>query len=403
MGYMFEAEIESILNVARTRTIGEDDGITLRRVLASDIHPAIKAYVRAEVETLLEQERAREQRSPRFPYSHPEVVSLQQQIDRILILHYHFDRQDFDTLLDQSVHFEFNYLCRPQWTLLNLVMGNQRRVSAMELERKLRPCVDYRYFPDLLKRYISDRGIVDITYEEFKSLLERIDQEVTARLGSADLARMMQALIDFLGSGPVRGESGGALLPTNAAIVFFEDKQMTDLRARLERDRDLERVEALSIARLAEVIEEVRTGEVAVPGPEPEAAATADDADGPVMPATSITAPEAETPEPETIPSDASESGGEPSVLTPAHGLPEVQTCFTEAERKKFLKSVFKKDDHAFAMTLDELNHIESWQETSLFLDSLFVSLDIDPFSEPAVHFTDRLYTRFFPDQAQGS
>jgi hypothetical protein len=421
MGYMFETEIEAIMNAVRARTIGEEDSITLRHLLGANIHPSIKAYFRAEVEKTLEQERAHEQRSPRFPYAHPGVRSLQQQIDRLLVLQYQFDRQEFESLLDQSVHFEFNYLCRPQWTLLNFVMGNQRRVSTVEMERKLPCCIDYRYFADLLKRYFADRGVVDITYEEFKSLLERIDREVIGRHSDADLARMLQALVDFtaVGAGTGRDANGLQLLPTNAAVVFFEDKQLPDVTKMLERLRDVDGIDALSIPHLAGIVASVRSGEQMPASTSSEMAPTAEEppaSEEPNLPATEPPAPypertPAEPPFPVSafmpesrpeVPSDAALAGTNESVSATPAGMADVHTLFTDAEQKKFLKTVFKKDEHAFTMTLDELNHIETWQETSLFLDSLFVSIDVDPFSEPAVHFTDRLYTRFFPDQAQG-
>jgi hypothetical protein len=40
MGYIFEQEIESIINAVRANTIGEEDQVLLKRVLAADIHPA---------------------------------------------------------------------------------------------------------------------------------------------------------------------------------------------------------------------------------------------------------------------------------------------------------------------------------------------------------------------------
>jgi len=66
MGYIFEQEIESIINAVRANTIGEEDQVLLKRVLAADIHPALKAYFKAEVERKLESARAAEVRSGNF-------------------------------------------------------------------------------------------------------------------------------------------------------------------------------------------------------------------------------------------------------------------------------------------------------------------------------------------------
>ena len=408
MGYIFEAEIDSIINGVRARTIGEEDSISLRQVLASAVHPAVKAYFRAEVEKQLRDERAHEFRSKKFPYAHPEVVSLQRQIDLLLVQYYQFDRAEFETLLDQSVHFQFNYLCRPQWTLLSFILGDQRRIPVVQLERKLQYCVDYGYFPELIKRYIDDRGLAEISYEEFKSLLAKIDREIVAQHTSAELARMMRALFAFVDEGKHRAQDGGVQpqLPTNAAIVFFEDKQMSDITRRLEQERDQNNRTEVSLHELADLIEQVRTGDS-------DATAIYEPSKFPVQPE-----PQAEiVPADEEHPADGSQPGMTAGHIAPAENgtspepaqlketrqvSPEeflsVFDLFSPSEQKKFIRTIFGRDERAFRAALDELSRLESWQETSHFLDTLFVAQQVDPFGEPAVHFTDRLYTRFFPD-----
>ncbi|MGH2567959.1 MAG: hypothetical protein ACRDGA_06430, partial [Bacteroidota bacterium] len=177
MGYIFESEIESIINSVRTRTIGESDSITLGEFLEANIHPGIKAYFRSEVEKLLQKEREKEVRSKKFPYSLQEVLRLQEQMDLLLLHRYEFDQREFDALLDEAVHFHFNYLCRPQFTLMNFFFENRRRIPTSDIERKLNYCVDYTYYREIIRRYIVDHGLAKITYEEFQSLLEKIDTE----------------------------------------------------------------------------------------------------------------------------------------------------------------------------------------------------------------------------------
>ena len=262
MGFIFEADIESIIHAVHIKTIGEDDGIVLKKILSAKIHPAIKAYFKAEVEKVLVHERGLEYRSKKFSYSLPEVRSLEEQIDLLLVQNYHFSLQEFESLLDESVHFQFNYLCRPQWTLLNFIVGEQRRVASDIIEKRLRYCVDYTYFPELIKRYFSDHGLAEVTYEEFKSLIERIDREVVARHSSLELAHIMRALFDFVESGKMvpQVEFEQQTLPINAAIVFFGDKNMPDICTRLELERDRNRVVQITVDRLADIIEIVRTG-----------------------------------------------------------------------------------------------------------------------------------------------
>src|SRR3990172_3545988 len=111
MGYIFETEIEQIMNAVSARTIGEAETIRLRDLLAADLHPAIKAYFKARVRQLLQQERTTEVRSKKFPYSLPEVMRLQEQVDVLLVHYYSFGQHDFALMLDHAVHFQFNFLC----------------------------------------------------------------------------------------------------------------------------------------------------------------------------------------------------------------------------------------------------------------------------------------------------
>jgi hypothetical protein len=394
VGYIFEQEIDQILATVRARTIGEDESITLRQVLNAAIHPAIKAYCRSEVEKILEEERVTEHRSKRFPYSLSEVISLQKQIDVLLVQHYEFTQDEFARVLDEAVHFEFNYLCRPQWTLLNYVVGDRRRVGMSEVERKLTRCVDYQYFPELIRRYSVDRGLAELTYEEFRSLLERIDREVVRRHRADELAGMTRSLISFVdfGKASPHGSDDQPTLPTNAAIVFFEDKHLDEIKARLEHERDKNRRTVMTLAELAAVLREVW---IDPEGLEPVLEAPVSSEEPTVETADDISLPSSE-------PDLTAEKDMQvaPSDVVPSANLPDLQDLFSPSDVKRFIRSVFHKDDAAFHSALDDLNRFTAWEDASHFLDDLFVLQNIDPFSKEAVEFTDRVYARYFPGGA---
>lgn len=414
MGYIFESEIESIIHAVRSKTIGEGDTITLREFLNRDVHPAIKAYVRAEVEKGLQQERNLEMRSKKFPYSHPEIVSLQHQIDLLLIQHYQFTREEFDSLLDEAVHFQFNYLCRPQWTMVNFIFGDQRRVSTSTIENKLRYCIGYTYFVDLVSHYIVEHGLAEMTYEEFRALLQKIDREVVSQHTSLELARMTRALFAFVDAGSVASHDqfDQPTLPTNAAVVFFEDKDLTDIKDRLETERDKNSLTQLTISTLATIIEKVRTGnENAAIAADPKPAPSGENgkADQQLAEVEVKSAPTIAEESTSKIHQHIVANHEEPvleKIRMPGHEktvvsspFDDVHTYFSKAERKRFVRSIFKKDEASFQQALENLNSLNSWDKASHFLDSLFLAQGIDPFSKEAVHFTDRVYTRFHPSK----
>ncbi|MBI5463582.1 MAG: hypothetical protein HY966_01350 [Ignavibacteriales bacterium] len=417
MGYIFEHEIEAIKNAVYAKTIGEEESITLKEFLAAHVHPAIKAYFKAEVEKLLANDRAHEMRSKRFPYAHPSVLSLQRQVDLLLVQHYQFTQDDFATLLDEAVNFQFNYLCRPQWTLLNFIHGNNRSAPVSEVETKLAYCVDYEYLPSLLKRYIVDKGLAEIGFEEFKSLLAKIDSEVVSRHSSIELAKMMRGLFTFVDEGKFlpHNQFDQPTLPINAAVMFFEDKQLDDIKTRLEHERDEQKAKNISVAELAALIEQARmkNEDMIPPTTVTEILPSVSASDAHPSPTgarpngmveRSWRAPLAEAKaaaETTSVDGDAASRAPSAAVELPlesktgAIALVAMTELFSSGDRKRFVKNLFNSDSLAFDAALEALASINTWEEASVYLDALFVANDVDPFSTEAIEFTDRVNTRY--------
>ncbi|MBI2619186.1 MAG: hypothetical protein HYW57_03815 [Ignavibacteriales bacterium] len=409
MGYIFESEIVTIMNTVRVRTIGESDAIKLKEILAADIHSAIKAYFKAEVERMLLQERAKEVRSGRFTYGLPEVVGLQRQIDLLLINHYEFNQQEFESLLDEAVHFQFNFLCRPRWTLQEFLFENRRAVPTSEILRKLRYCVEYRYFAEIFRRYVIDRGLAEIGYEEFRRLMEKIDMEVVSRHSSTELARLLKPMVEFVEVGipDTRMSEAGPLLPMNAAIVFFEDKGMHDIQSKLEFERDSNGIKGVSIPDLIRIIGEVRGEETERGG---AGAREKGEVEHQETVQKSVTKAKTMTVTPvhekerhiqgKDQRSEASDharvSETRPAGKTFPHRLVEdVYSLFTLKEQRLFVRKLFRKDEVEFRNALDRLNPISTWKEASLVLDEIFNANNVDPFSKEAIRLTDKLSSRY--------
>ena len=415
MGYIFESEIELIMNAVRARTIGEAESIRLRDILHADLHPALKAYFKARVWQMLQQERQTEVRSKKLPYGLPEIMRLQDQTDLLLVYNYVFGQHDFTLMLDHAVHFQFNFLCRPQWTLLNFVFENQRRRPTSDIRRKLEYCTDYAYYAEIIKRYIDERGLAELTYEEFSDLLEKLDQEIVARHSSVELALMTRPILRFIDTARkhVDRPLADSSIPINAAIVFFEDKKLNEIKDRLEADRDGNAMTEVSLRQLANVIEKVRTGDDAAeavfpedhPEEQPSGATPADvkpeieaRPEKPKLPVKIFSDFEEDlsvvTPEVARI----QETVGEPIAMDGSAGmLVNLQSLFSPSEEKTFIKKVFNKDELLFREALDRLNLMADWRDASKYLQEMYITNDVDPFSEEAILFTDKVQRRFLP------
>ena len=422
---MFETEINHIIHVLTAKSIGEGESILLKQLMRgaqSEVPRCIKMYFRSEVERWLTEERKSFPKSTRFNYFLPEVQSLLQQMDILLFYNYRFDRADFSSILDDAVHMQFNYLCRPQWTLLRFVFDKVSHTPTKKIVFKFGYFSDYRYYSDIIKRYLTDKGLVELNIEEFRNLLIKIDVQVLKRHTNTELAELTKPIFQFVNIGDYSPES---LVPIDALTVFYDDKAMTEIKERLEEERDRRSLRHLTMKQLAALITDVRgPGEVGEAAAE-RAGLTATGGQEVVLPKPPLPA---KTPQRPSVPSTyeydeyfehkpPSPSGvteAQPKTPQPVQreakpeppqpisgGAIDLRALIDDKKRKKFLKRIFKKDEAHFNTTIDTLNAMTSWKEASVFIDEIFIMNDVDPFSKEAIRFTDLIYSRFFPTSTE--
>jgi hypothetical protein len=377
---MFEKETEQLIGAVRQATIGDAKSIGLREIFESIIPASVKVFFRAEVEAMLDAERTPESRSGRFKYDLPEITMLQEQISTLLIHNFIFQKNDFETTLDKCVHFMLNYLCRPQWTLNSFLFEESGRASLTQILKKLRYCRDYGYFPDILRKYFGQRGVGEITLEEGRNLIARIDAEVVKEHTSTELAQITVPLFEFIAY--ARSHTLSATprtIPTRALIYFFEDKKMGSLCERLSREREVNNVKEMSFHQLVNLLEKVRTGD--------EHARLLDENSEP-LPASDDSALE--------LPIMPSSSDGvavaRQATTEPPKPLPPV---FSLDEERSIIKYVFHQNEEAFRTAMVEALAATTWDEAALTIDHYFLMNDVEPFTKEAILFTNRLQDRF--------
>jgi hypothetical protein len=73
----------------------------------------------------------------------------------------------------------------------------------------------------------------------------------------------------------------------------------------------------------------------------------------------------------------------------------DLNQLLTVADRKKYSKKLFNKNEEAFTRALQVLNGKTTWRQASEYIDELFIKHDIDMYSRLAVKFTDDIYKRY--------
>jgi hypothetical protein len=348
----------------------------------------------------------------RFNFSHPEVQSLQHQINSFLVLHYAFQKNEFYQRLDDAVHLMINYLIRPQWTLANVIFEQGDTISTAKLMRLLKYFGPYEHIRSLILRYIEDRRISTFTKPDFSNLLWKVDGQFIRRKTGDQIAKILTPLFEFM-EFPLN--TGSNKLPAKGLAKHFADKGLASAVGRLEDEVKLGTQE-ISRFKLGEILESVRRTSGAfevehrTPDTQPspahiqQAKPPEENSEEPIGEQTSLPPPIIDL----IDESASTDLKMELDETAPAEPIPSDQTPHTEkppfllysttdSDRKKFIKKIFKQDDIAYLNALRKIDELPTWRQASVYIDEIFIQNDVDPYSSEAIRFIDIIQEKYYP------
>ncbi|MDP2209990.1 MAG: hypothetical protein Q8K98_14635 [Bacteroidota bacterium] len=383
---MYEKEIDRLNKLTLIRTIGSAERISLKEVLAAEIPLPLRNMIRVDVEQKLQDELRNNFVNSRFDFSHPEVISLQNRMNSILVLNYSFNRHEYLELVHDAIHLLLNYLMRPQWTLRSFIFDNTTQVSSDVILKALRNFSVYEYLKDLIVRIIQEKNIKLMTINEFQSLIWKCDREFIRRKDGYQLAQITLAIYDFINHGNRETKSTVA---TKGLIKLFDDKGMRKVvdRLQIELQRNVNEISFDELCILLEDLRKTYDGfefENTLQKIPAEIPVTAPLKDSPVV---SITIDESEAVEKNDSMSD------QPSAKPQ---LPPLEKFFDDEERKRFIKKIFRKNEKDFSDAVTDINNMTSWKEASKYVDEIYILNEVDLYSPEATRFTEITYNRFF-------
>jgi hypothetical protein len=351
---MFEQELETLHHIVRSNTIGNGSSISMKSILESNIPNSVKSFFKSEIEWLLYQERKSETRSRRFNYDQEDIRMLQEQTDFLLVYHYVFTQKEFLHVCDKAVHFLFNYLCRPVWTLENFLFDEKNSLTLEELKIKFNYCSDYGYYRTITERYLQSRNKTEISREDALELLRKIDREIIRENSAVEVGRMTEPFFAFIHS--IQEKTGGNAqrgIPPKALSYFFEDKQLPSVADHILKLRD-RGVASMQYDELVAELKDVFLKK------------------GSYLEKESVTIPsrDAHISRPETL-------------------------VIPERDRISIVAELFRNDESAYSALLNEIMQYQTWEEASLALDHYFTMNDIEPFSRDAILFINALQFTF--------
>jgi hypothetical protein len=357
---MFEKEISNFQTIIQEKTIGNAPSIALKHILESNVPQNVKSFFKAEVETLLFSEREKETRSSKFEYEQEDIKLLQDQVDLLLIFHFKFSTDEFFQSLDRCVHFLFNYLCRPQWTLENFLFEEKSSLSVRELELKFKFCQDYGYYWTILKEYLASKSKTEVSKEETVHLLRKIDGELIKSHTAVELGKMTEPFFRFITFIHVNsGNNSQHGIPIKALIYFFDDKRVRTVSQHITKLKD----QGTTILQYDELIDILK--------------------DSFVKKGFSV----------------EEELAKLTSEIPAANGSPKLP--MTEKEKQNIIKSLFDDQEIRFTEIIENIISSTSWDDAALTLDHYFTMNDIDAFSQDAIILTNALQSYFINQQSK--
>jgi hypothetical protein len=398
---MFEKELDRVRKHLRQVLDTRQPHIALSAIVANEnLHPAYRAFFKAEAEWWLHEERAIRSSNPRFDTSTDEIRRLFGELDTAYLRAARFDHEELTSTIDAAVKTRLNFLVRPRTTLKWFVYRGEPTKTLHEVLLRLQYLTDNRYLLDGIRAWASARppehsSLEILSVVEFERIVEKIDNDAILDLSQDEFVRLLDEIYRFFADADpdLPPES----VPTEAVIIFLDDKGAVPISQALERLLYREELRTLTRTKLIDVIDTVIANIEHVP---PVATTPAPE---PVL--TVVSAPEPEfEPEPERETERAPEPVAVPEPVSAPEPAPEAPatvrvTRFASlvdaSTRERIIKKIFSRDVGAFEATVVEVLSHDQWKEAAGVLDRFYARQGVAPDSAAAMEFAQALHRSY--------
>ncbi|MFZ1729642.1 MAG: hypothetical protein WBQ23_08225 [Bacteroidota bacterium] len=232
---MFERNIEETIAFLRKGTIEGADSITSRQIFASSIPMAVKRMFESDIDIWVREENERLQQSSHFRYDEPEMQTLFEQIGGKARDYAVFSAAEYSAALDKNVKLFFNYVCRPQWTLVKYLFAEREHAATDDILAALQTFWHYEYYQIILREYFEKKKLSVINVKKFSELIQQIDLEVIRNFDSRKTAHLSEPLFELFNIGSA---SEDAMAPIEALSIFYDDKNIASIVDRLDQEKN---------------------------------------------------------------------------------------------------------------------------------------------------------------------
>ncbi|MBI2793972.1 MAG: hypothetical protein HYX66_04885 [Ignavibacteria bacterium] len=388
---MFEKELDRERKGLKSLISLSEPYVKIEAITATDsVHPAYRAYFEAEVAWWIHEERAIRTSNPRFDTASSRVRDLAQKLDAEFVKNARFDHEELSATIDAAVRTRLNFLCRPRTTLKWFVYRGEPTKPIQEVLLRLGFFYDYSYLTDGIRSWARSRSPNDsgsfeiLSIIEFERIVEKVDNDGILDLSQDEFVSLLTPLYEFFSS--AAPDIPPETVPTEAVIIFLDDKGAIPISQALERMLYREDLKYLTRSKFLDVIDEVIRGL---------------ESEDTLMRETegSVAKPYGEGKAPDPF---AADEYGASALDTEEHAMSIVdlrRLKFAEfvdgAQRERFTEKLFAGDSRVMEDVLQDVLSCSQWKDAMARLDRWYARNSIEPNSAPAMelaHALNRTY-----------
>lgn len=369
---MFETELDRVRKQLKQQLDTRTPTISLATIVANDnIHPAYRAFFRAEVEWWIHEERAIRTSNTRFDTANDAMRAMFPKLDDLYLASARFDHEELVATIDAAVKTRLNFLCRPRTTLKWFVYRGEPTKPLYEVLLRLNYLTDNEYLLNGIRQWARGRAPEASSYEilsvvEFERIVEKVDNDAILDLSQEEFVQLLDGIYSFFAD--ANPDLPPESVHTEAVIIYLDDKGAVPISQALERLLYREELRTLTRSKFIAVIDTViaAIGEASAP------------ADAPVAP--------------ETVAEMPVQSAQTATVAVRAQRF---EGMLDNSARDRVMRKVFNKDSEAFQRIIAEVLSCEQWKEAAGILDRFFARQGVAPDSTAAMEFAQALHRSY--------
>jgi hypothetical protein len=258
---MFEQEVERTKKRLRQHLASQQAYIALRSILENTaIDEAYRAFFRAEVQWWIYEEQTIRSGNPRFDTSNSDIARLSHRLDELYLSSARFDQEELAATIDAAVKARLNMLCRPRTALKWFVFRGEPTRTVREILLRLDYLADHAYIADGVRSWLRSRGADASPFElvsvvEFERIVEKVDNEAILELSQGQFVALLDGMYEFFSE--ANPDLPPGCVPTEAVIIFLDDKGAIPISQALERLLYRESLTHVTRTKLLDVIDVV--------------------------------------------------------------------------------------------------------------------------------------------------